>query len=198
MARNRYLATTEYRARAAIPWTDEHDTRLKRDYSRYERDSALEVLAVLMRRTVPALKARARSLGLFEGAATDEKQRFQAGWRDIGQQRIYFRSKWEANYARYLEWLRANGNIDTWEYEPHTFWFEGIRRGVVSYKPDFRVTEAGDRIFWHEVKGYMDHRSTLTLKRMAKYHPGERIVLVDGPRYYAIRRQCSGFIEGWE
>lgn len=35
---------------------------------------------------------------------------------DIGP--MYFRSAWEANYARYLNWLLARGEIDRWEYEP--------------------------------------------------------------------------------
>ena len=55
---------------------------------------------------------------------------WKAGWREIGGQRIYARSRWEANYARYLEWLRANGSIAKWEHEPETFWFEGIKRGT--------------------------------------------------------------------
>jgi len=63
------------------------------------------------------------------------------GWRVIGGIRKYYRSKWEANYARYLEWLKSKGEIQGWLHEPETFWFDGIKRGCLSYLPDFRVVE---------------------------------------------------------
>src|SRR5690606_8292944 len=53
---------------------------------------------------------------------------------DLGN--IFFRSSWEANYARYLNFLKSQGHIYKWEFEPDTFWFESIRRGVRSYLPD--------------------------------------------------------------
>jgi hypothetical protein len=123
---------------------------------------------------------------------------WKAGWREIGGRRIFFRSRWEANYARYLEWLRSRGEIQSWEHEPHTFWFDGIRRGCVSYLPDFRVTEAGGTIRWHEVKGWMDARSKTVLDRMAKYHPAEVIVLIREKQYEEIRRKVGAIIKGWE
>jgi hypothetical protein len=122
---------------------------------------------------------------------------WKAGWRDIGSRRIYFRSRWEANYARYLEWLKAKGDILEWEYEPETFWFEAIKRGVRSYKPDFRVHELSGAKPLHEVKGWMDARSKTTLKRMAKYHPQETIILIRDKEYRAISR-FSAMIGGWE
>jgi len=115
---------------------------------------------------------------------------WKAGWREIGGKRNFYRSRWEANYARYLEWLKTLGEITEWQHEPETFWFEAIRRGVRSYKPDFRVWEKGSSCL-HEVKGWMDDRSRTCLKRMAKYYPGEKVVLIDG-------RQYMGLIEGWE
>ena len=121
-----------------------------------------------------------------------------AAWREVGGRRIYFRSAWEANYARYLEWLRGLGEIREWDHEPHTFWFEAIRRGVRSYLPDFRVVERDGRVRWHEVKGYMDARSRTTLRRMGKYHPDEVVVLVDAKQYGALKRQCAGIVKGWE
>jgi hypothetical protein len=122
---------------------------------------------------------------------------WKAGWRDIGGKRNFYRSRWEANYARYLEWLKSLGEITEWQHEPETFWFEAIRRGVRSYKPDFRVWEKGGSCL-HEVKGWMDDRSRVCLKRMAKYYPQEKIVLVDGRQYRAIRLKVMGLIEGWE
>lgn len=123
---------------------------------------------------------------------------WKAGWREVGEQRCYFRSRWEANYARYLEWLRTTGHIASWEHEAHTFWFYGIRRGCVSYLPDFRVTEIGGAVRWHEVKGWMDARSQTVLTRMAKYHPTEVLIVIREKQYKEIGRKVSALIPGWE
>lgn len=130
--------------------------------------------------------------------AGDAKKSWRAGWREIGRHRKYFRSQWEANYARYLEWLRLRGEIVDWEHEPKTFWFEGIRRGVCSYKPDFRVIEKDGTAVWHEVKGWMDDRSRVALNRIRKFYPDEVVILIDKDAYKAIKGKVMRFIEGWE
>ncbi len=123
---------------------------------------------------------------------------WKAGWREIGGKRNYYRSRWEANYARYLQWLKERGEIAEWAHEPETFWFDAIKRGVRSYKPDFRVWEPSGASCLHEVKGWMDGRSKTTLSRMAKYHPDQKIVLIDGVQYRSIRRAVMNMIPGWE
>lgn len=120
------------------------------------------------------------------------------GWREIGNKRHYYKSSWEANIARYFEWLKKSENIAEWEYEPETFWFDGIKRGVCSYLPDFRVTEAGGDKTYYEVKGYMDSKSLTKLKRMRKYHPDIKLILIDKKQYEAIRKSVSKIIAGWE
>lgn len=123
--------------------------------------------------------------------------RSRRGWRVIAGRRIFFRSRWEANYARFLEWLRGRAEILSWDYEPKTFWFESIRRGCRSYTPDFQVrSESGEE--WHEVKGWMDPKSRVKLERMARHHPAERVVLVDAARYREIERKLGGVVPGWE
>jgi hypothetical protein len=124
--------------------------------------------------------------------------RCKAGWRTIGRKRIYARSAWEANVARYLELLKKQKEIKDWRHEPTTFWFEKIKRGVRSYLPDFEVTELDGSIYYLEVKGYMDPRSKTKLKRMDKYYPQVRLELMDYRRYLALLKTCSGLIEGWE
>jgi hypothetical protein len=121
-----------------------------------------------------------------------------AGWRDVGGRRIYMRSRWEANYAHYLQWLLDRGEIASWEYEPKTFWFEAIKRGVRSYKPDFLVRENNGHCAWHEVKGWMDARSKTTLRRMTKYYPEETVKVIDAKAYRAIRKFALGLVPGWE
>lgn len=123
---------------------------------------------------------------------------WKGGWREIGGYRKYYRSRWEANYARYLEYLRIRGEITDWAHEPTTFWFEGIRRGVNNYLPDFRVVypERGEE--YHEVKGWMDSKSATKIKRMGRYHPDVKLVIIDRKIYSGLEREFGKIIEGWE
>ena len=118
-------------------------------------------------------------------------------WAEFGGKRNYYRSQWELNYARYLEMLKCLGEIKEWEHEPDTFWFEGVKRGTVSYLPDFKVTENNGAIAYHEVKGWMDARSKTKIRRMAKYHPDVKLIVVDAKAYRALSKQVSGLVDGW-
>jgi hypothetical protein len=109
----------------------------------------------------------------------------------------FFRSRWEANYARFLNWLKAKGEIEKWEYEADTFWFEKIRRGVRSYTPDFKVKQEG-ATYYVEVKGWMDPKSKTKIKRMAKYHPAVELRVVDAKAYNELARKIGAGIPGWE
>jgi hypothetical protein len=121
------------------------------------------------------------------------------GWAEIGGKRHYFRSKAERNYARYLEWLKQHHLIFEWSYESITYWFDGIKRGVRSYKPDFEVwgTESSKPVI-HEVKGWMDPQSKTKLKRMAKYYPKVKLVVIDKKHIAEIRKKVGALIQGWE
>jgi len=132
------------------------------------------------------------------GAPKIRRGSWLAGWREIGGKRIYARSRWEANYARYLEWLRARGNLKSWEHEPKTFWFEGIRRGVVSYLPDFEVVTNSGKTEYHEVKGWMDAKSVTKIKRMAFHFPDVRLIVIAAKQYREIGKKVGRIIEGWE
>lgn len=120
-----------------------------------------------------------------------------AAWIECGGKRFFARSKWEANYGRYLQFLKMAGVISEWEHEPETFWFTGILRGVRSYLPDFRVTNRDGSIEYHEVKGWMDAKSKTKIKRMAKYHPKILLIVRDGKWYQANRRKLAGLVPGW-
>jgi hypothetical protein len=126
------------------------------------------------------------------------KTTWKSGWREIGGLRKFYRSKWEANYAYYLQTLIESGEIAEWKHEPDTFWFEGIKRGCVSYLPDFRVTRPDGSIYYVEVKGWMDSRSVTKLKRMKKYHPKVELLLVDSKAYRAMDKAIGHTIAGWE
>lgn len=111
---------------------------------------------------------------------------------------IYFRSRWEANYARFLRFRQEQGDIARWEFEPETFWFEAIKRGVRSYTPDFKIWDPGGTVYFVEVKGWMDAKSKTKLKRMKKYYPDVDLRLVGAKEYRQIERTIGTALPGWE
>lgn len=120
------------------------------------------------------------------------------GWHIVGGKRCFFRSTWEANYARYLDWLKRRRLLADWEHEPDTFWFDAIKRGVRSYLPDFKVTENNGEIVYHEVKGHMDPRSKTKIKRMAKYHPTVKLIVIDAKTYRGLAISVRRLVPEWE
>jgi hypothetical protein len=125
-----------------------------------------------------------------------KNQRSKSGRRKDLNDR-YFRSAWEANYARYLNFLIKNKKIIRWEYEVDVFEFP-IKRGSRAYLPDFKVWITESTFEYHEVKGYMDQRSATKIKRMGKYHPEIKLLVVDSPIYKGIAASVSPLIQGWE
>jgi hypothetical protein len=113
-------------------------------------------------------------------------------WATIGDKPpIYFRSTWEYYYAIFLEKLRAENKIIDWKHEPKCFWFEGIKRGVRSYLPDFCITHLNGTEEWSEVKGYFDSKSQTKMKRMAKYYPEVKIRLVGADWFKINLKSCK-------
>ena len=99
----------------------------------------------------------------------------KASWVELGGQRFYARSVAEKNHAASLEMLRACGSIREWKHEPETFYFPDVKRGSVSYKPDFAVVGLDGRTTYHEVKGRWDRKSVEKIRLMARHHPEVRI-----------------------
>jgi hypothetical protein len=131
--------------------------------------------------------------------------------KDLNNQ--YLRSKWEANYARYLNYLGLE-----WEYEPKTFEFKEIKRGTRHYTPDFYIPKEDVFI---EVKGWFTSKGETAIKRFFKYFPEKakklKIVLdkefskayyiateelgvekENIESYYEIEKKLSGLIKNWE
>ena len=78
-----------------------------------------------------------------------------------------------------MQFLKERGIIADWLYEPKTFWFNEIKRGVRSYLPDFKVILPDGSHYWAEVKGYMDGKSKTKIKRFNKYYPKEELRVID-------------------
>lgn len=123
----------------------------------------------------------------------------RADWRVVGDREVFFRSRWEANYGRYLQWLKDGNQLTEWEHEPETFWFKGGKRGdVCAYLPDFRVTALDGGISYHEVKGWMSPRSEASISQMRKHYPTIELVVISETAYKKIETQVSRLIDGWE
>lgn len=135
-----------------------------------------------------------------EGKMRNGYTRCHGGKRsDLGD--MFFRSSWEANYARYLNWCITRGEVLSWQYESKTFIFEKIKRGTRSYTPDFKVFLPGEngKYEWHEVKGWMDPKSKVKLKRMEIYFPEETIKIIDKTFFNQAKRTgLSSMIQNWE
>jgi len=74
------------------------------------------------------------------------------------------RSNWEANLIRIF-----NGYNIKFEFEPTVFAFP-IKRGTKGYTPDFFINKTKE---WIEIKGYLDTKSKVKLKRFKRYYPKE-------------------------
>lgn len=205
-------------------WTEHEDQRLRSMYANCARSEIADALG----RTVGLRHSDETKRKLSEASlrgwadparhTPEEKQRranemykrIRAGQmrsrysRSTGGKRDdlggkYFRSSWEANYARYLNWLLERGEIAGWEYESKTFEFENIKRGNRFYTPDFLVVNVHGAHEWHEVKGWMDAASKIRLKRMATYFQNEKVVVIDEKWFRAARKQgLPKLIPGWE
>lgn len=141
--------------------------------------------------------SKAASLRMAQRSATSVYSRTKKGIRpDLG---IYFRSSWEANYARYLNLLRKMRIVADWDYEAETFWFDGIKRGTLSYKPDFRVIYRNDPIpEYIEIKGWVTNKDRTKWARMRKYHPAIKLTVIGQKEYKALEEKWSASIPEWE
>jgi hypothetical protein len=123
---------------------------------------------------------------------------WKQGWREVGGKRKFFRSAWEYNYALYLEFVKCKGRIKEWEHEVETFWFDDIKRGTRSYLPDFKITENNGNFTYHEVKGFYDAKSKTKIKRMAKFYPNVKLLIIDAVWFKANSKKLKGLLPNWE
>lgn len=106
-------------------------------------------------------------------------EKLKSGWFIDGKKRYFMRSGWETRYAAYLNILVKGKAILDWEYEVDTFWFESIKRGVRSYKPDFKIFNLDGSIVYHEVKGRWNAKDKTKLNRMRIYYPEITVIVKD-------------------
>lgn len=176
--------------------TKETKKKLSIAYKKIWSDPSSKYNSEKNRQRISDLNVERHKNGTFYNDVTNPYSRCKSSWWISGKRKYYMRSGWEINYAWYLEWLRKKAEIKKWEYEVDTFWFEAIKRGVRSYKPDFKVFLLDGSIEYHEVKGWMDAKSKTKIQRMAKYYPTVKLIIIDKDVYNSIK-QWSRLIPHW-
>jgi predicted transcriptional regulator len=165
-------------------YCNELSRRIKGDWERMTPEK-------LEQRRLKSLKTKTEN-GTLNSAMNRENPYSRArGGKREDLNNIYFRSSWEANMARYYNFVGIE-----WEFEPKTFVFTNITRGSVSYTPDFYLPKE-DR--WVEVKGWMDSKSKTKLKRFQKQYPDEyaKLEIITGKEYKEFAKY-KRLIPGWE
>jgi len=103
--------------------------------------------------------------------------------KDLNNQ--YFRSRWEANFARICNFLEIE-----WEYEPCRFKFDDCSWLIDFYLPQFDM--------WVEVKGWMRDKTYKLFKKMRENYPNENVKILDGKSYKELTEKFKDKILEWE
>jgi hypothetical protein len=113
----------------------------------------------------------------------------------------FFRSRYEANYARYLNYLIENNrdNVISWQYEPEKFAFKDNGYGIKAYTPDFKVFFSDSHYEYHEVKGWDYPKGIRARELFCKYYPKLTLVLISEDFFNRLHKEgIEKIITGWE
>lgn len=149
------------------------------EYLKAHEEEPMSQLCIALAKTKYAIKKKQAELHSGGGKVKLKKQglRSRIGKRpDLNN--MFFRSSWEANVYRLLI---MDPELKLVEYEPtdFTFWQFGIKKGTVSYTPDFKITYHDGSYKWIEVKGgFMKGTDKTKLRRFKKFYPDDFAKLV--------------------
>lgn len=128
-------------------------------------------------------KETRQKMSLISRYQTHRFSRCHGGFRDdLG---MYFRSSWEANYARYLNYVGIK-----WHYEIMTY---ELPEGC-SYTPDF-ILEDGTII---EIKGWLTEKGKKKLNWFREIYPNVILKVVERSEYREIYQRFADVVPGWE
>jgi len=141
-----------------------HTQQVKDNLSKLQKGKTIPIEQI--ERT---MKTKVQKYGTL--APNVKRGSWKSQWAEIGGKKFYARSSWEITHANWLQSIKEKQIIKDWNHEPKTFWFTGIKRGAMSYLPDFELTLIDNTTEYHEVKGWMDSRSKTKIKRFRKQYP---------------------------
>lgn len=149
------------------------------DYLKLHKHIPINQLTVALAKSRSAINTKLLEL---DGKVPKQSVKKGGNYSKIGKRpdcdNLFFRSAWEANVFRLL---RLNPSVQLIEYEPtdFTFWQFGIKKGTVSYTPDFKVTYKNGNYEWIEIKGgWLKAVDKTKLRRFKKFYPEEWAHLV--------------------
>ncbi|MDO8576240.1 MAG: hypothetical protein Q7R90_02900 [bacterium] len=111
--------------------------------------------------------------------------RAKAGIRSDVSPTIYFFSRWEANYARLLNYLGVK-----WIHQPKTFQLKSQK-----YTPDFYLPEVDTYI---EIKNYLSDYSKNRDRQFRELYPKLKLALILKEDYLALQREFAPKLKEWE
>lgn len=113
----------------------------------------------------------------------------------------YTRSGWENNYCSYLDWLKTEGQIKDWAYEPLPRYEFIVGKGKnaralsLGYLPDFKVVNNDDSFYLVEIKGR--RQGMRKLQRMKKFYPKIKIELIEAKGYNQLKKRIGRMLN-WD
>lgn len=126
------------------------------------------------------------TMAVVGGKPTSPKaSRGKAGIRKDISDKIYFYSRWEANFARLKNYLGVK-----WEYEPKTF-----DLSTQNYTPDFYLPETDTFV---EVKNFLWKYSEIRDQKFRKLYPNIKLQLLMKVDYLKLENKYSKSIPNWE
>ena len=111
--------------------------------------------------------------------------RAKAGIRPDIDAELYFFSRWEANYARLLNYQGVR-----WVFQPRTFQLE-----TQKYTPDFYLPDSDEYI---EIKNFLSDYSKKRDEQFRKCFPDIKLRLVLKVDYLKLQARFAPLIKGWE
>ncbi len=111
--------------------------------------------------------------------------RAKAGIRNDISPPTYFFSRWEANYARLLNYRGVK-----WIHQPKTFQLKSQK-----YTPDFYLPEVDTYI---EIKNYLSDYSKNRDRQFREMYPELKLVLILKEDYLGLQKEYAPKIKEWE
>lgn len=111
--------------------------------------------------------------------------RAKAGIRPDIDPRIYFFSRWEANYARILNFRNIR-----WVHQPKTFQLKSQR-----YTPDFYIPAKNEFV---EIKNFLSEYSAKRDREFRELYPELKLRLILRNDYLKLQEEFASKIKMWE
>jgi len=111
--------------------------------------------------------------------------RAKAGVRSDIDTQTYFFSRWEANFARLMNFLGV-----VWEHQPKAFQLKNQR-----YTPDFYLPELDTYI---EIKNFLSDYSKRRDEQFRGLYPEIALLLILRKDYILLQKEYAPLIENWE